>query len=79
MIKTFFKDLAIQLYKTLTVPDPCKRCLVRACCSEKCDTRDRYETLNGDSPFIQKFCALTIILGVIMLMFSISKLFTAPW
>ena len=74
MIKEFFKDLLIQLYLTLITPDPCKRCIVRACCSEECDQRVKYNRLYGGMPYFQRVCALSIILGVIALIWGIITL-----
>jgi hypothetical protein len=27
------------MFKTLFIKDPCKKCIVRACCNNKCDTK----------------------------------------
>jgi hypothetical protein len=64
----------MQLYLTLTTPDPCRRCVVRACCSEQCDQRVKYNRLYGGTPYVQRFCALSIIIGTIVLMWGISTI-----
>jgi sulfatase maturation enzyme AslB (radical SAM superfamily) len=74
MIKEFFKELFIQLYLTLTTPDPCRRCIVRPCCSEECDQRIKYYRLYDGAPSAQRFCALAIIFGTIALIWGISKI-----
>ena len=74
MIKEFLNGLFIQLYLTLTTPDPCKRCLVRACCSEMCDQRVKYVRLYGDTPYMQKFCAITIISGSVSIIWIVVTL-----
>jgi len=71
MIKTFFKDLLIQLYLTLSTPDPCKRCVVRACCSEECGQRVSYNILYGPNPYTQKLCAVSVIFGMIAFIFGV--------
>jgi hypothetical protein len=74
MIKKFFKDLFTQLYLTLTIPDPCKRCVIRACCSEVCNQQLKYMHLHGGTPYIQKVCALSIILGTVTSIWGILTL-----
>lgn len=38
-------DLLWEIYYTIKLKDPCKTCLVKACCSEKCE----------DAKFITRF------------------------
>ena len=52
------------LFLTVLIKNPCKKCLVRACCSEICEKKEYYLTFcgMGDSIKFQRFCALSIIL-----------------
>ncbi len=70
-ILSFFKELSKQLILSLIERDPCRRCIVRACCSQICYLRERYNKLFGHSPFLQRATALSIISSVIIILISL--------
>jgi len=62
MLKYFFG----LLYIAITYKNPCKKCLVRACCSEKCEPVITFENFywEHDQHNFQRFVALTMIIAV---------------
>ena len=70
IIKKFFTNLIRLLYLTIITPDPCKRCVVRAMCSEACDQRNKYVDIFGTMPHFKRLNAYAIILGFTAIIWS---------
>jgi len=59
-------EVLIAMFKTLFIRKPCRRCLVRACCTEKCDAGLNYFSYcNAEGKIVfQRVCALSIIFAM---------------
>jgi hypothetical protein len=62
-VKLFFvimKEVTLHIIATLLAKDPCKKCLVSACCSNKCEEKVILENLimRGDTLRSRKLFAL---------------------
>ena len=67
-------DFLVKLFLTLLVKNPCKKCLVRACCLTICEKREYYLSfcdIEGKIVF-QRFCAIGIIFSCVSIGFSLS-------
>lgn len=61
------KDIGIFVLAIITAKDPCKKCIVKACCTEKCEERICLENfiLKGDNTlFYTKFITWFIIIYI---------------
>ena len=60
------KEVGIIIFTIITAKDPCKKCIVKACCTEKCEERIYLENfvLKGDTIFHTKFLAWFIIIYI---------------
>jgi len=68
-----FKDGFIHIILTLFAKDPCKKCLVKACCSDICEHKIYYLNfcdIDG-SIWFDKACAGSIIFSCIMIIVAI--------
>lgn len=79
-IKEFIKDTSylfkegfLHIIITLRAKDPCKKCLVKACCSERCEHRTYYLNFcNRDGGIIfERICAYAVIFSCIMIIVAI--------
>ena len=78
MIKVLL-DFSVFLFETfsymiatLLAKNPCRKCLVRACCSEQCEERTVYlnfGSLNG--VVFQKVVAISILFSMAVLTFGV--------
>lgn len=48
------KEIGILIFSIITAKDPCKKCIVRSCCTEKCEERIYLENfiLKGNKKLI---------------------------
>lgn len=79
MFKTAYGELKCGLkyiFITLVIKNPCKKCLVRACCTEICNDKKYYLSFCDidKSISLNRICVLSIIFGLITLIFSIFKI-----
>jgi len=68
-----FKEGFLNIIITLFARDPCKKCLVRACCSERCEHKTHYSNFcNRDGGIIfERICAYSVIFSCIMIIVAI--------
>lgn len=59
------------VFTNLTIADPCKRCLVKAACSEQCDEKYIYWERTGEMPVLTKVLSLIIIFGSLEIVYSL--------
>jgi len=66
------KDMGIVLIAIIILSDPCKKCLVQACCSDKCEERIILENFvtKGESLAKKKFFAWFMIAYIILVIGS---------
>ena len=71
------KDMLLTLYVAITYKNPCKTCIVQACCNDKCEIVKDFEKFfwNLDDHKFQQFAAWSIIWSVCVLILGISKFF----
>jgi len=72
----FIDIFFIKTICTILAKNPCKKCLVKPCCSELCEVKFEYNKLcdiDGNIKML-KFSAFSILFGVVMLGFSLTKL-----
>ena len=77
IIKFIWEEVIVGSLITLIIKNPCKKCLVKACCTEVCFDKHnylRYCDPEGSINF-QRITALTIWLGFLALILSIVKVF----
>ena len=70
-LKHVVKDIC-DILITLIIRNPCKKCLVRACCSLLCKEKRHYLTfcnIDGNIKFL-RMCAMGTILSCILIFFS---------
>ena len=68
----FLFEAFVCMIETILAKNPCKKCLVRACCSEQCEERTVYlnfGSLNG--VVFQKVVAISIIFSTAVLAFGV--------
>ena len=72
-ILVVLQEIALLIVATLIAKDPCKKCLLRPCCTQKCEERIILENLilRGDSLVYRKFISVVIIISVITTIFAI--------
>lgn len=60
------KDIGIFILAIITAKDPCKKCIVKACCTEKCEERIYIENfiLKGDTLLYKKFLVWFVIIYI---------------
>ena len=76
--KEFFTFIWEELIKepvlVLLAKDPCKKCIVRACCTNQCEKRVQY-LKHCDNPYghirWRQFSSITILYGIISLFVSL--------
>lgn len=81
----YFKDALIMLIANLFLKDPCEKCIVKACCSERCEIK--VQTINMMLPhktiLHAKVFSMTVllifVLAVLSLIISLIETFKAPW
>ena len=61
-----FKELTIIVIAMILAKNPCKKCIVQACCSERCEERTVFENfiLRGETLKHQKLFAWAIAIYV---------------
>ncbi len=66
-------EIIAAIAMTLIVRNPCKKCLVQACCSETCNLKKDYlKFCDTDGKiWILRFCAITIIFSCSVFSFGI--------
>jgi hypothetical protein len=57
------------IFTNISLRDPCKRCLVRASCSQQCDLKYSYWVRTGEMPILIKICSFIIIFGSLVLVY----------
>lgn len=65
-------------YITVTIKNPCKKCLIKACCSENCYDRNEYERVLGtDGQWLERllawFLPYLILVPILTVIFAIIK------
>ncbi len=69
-------DTLKNIFITAVVKNPCRKCLVRACCTLLCEDKKYYLSfcdVDGNIKF-QRICALSIIFTILILFLSILKI-----
>jgi hypothetical protein len=69
-----FIELVKYQFSILMAVDPCKKCIVKVCCTEECYSRKKYLKTTGGESFLMKFCSLMIILSSIILILHLFDL-----
>ena len=70
-----WEDVTLLMFKTIFIKNPCKKCLVRACCTIRCEDKLSYNCLAGwNGMGFQKICAYTIMFSVCVLIYSITTI-----
>ena len=74
-MKYALKYLIDRMYVAITYKSPCKKCLVKACCSDKCEEVIVFENFywRSDDAKYKRFCAWAIIYSICILSFGIIK------
>lgn len=62
----FWIDITKTQAKILFAVDPCKKCIVKACCTEECESSIEFRKTTGGEPFMMKAAAMVIILSLIV-------------
>jgi hypothetical protein len=79
-LQTILKELAVSIVTIILAKNPCKKCLVKPCCSKYCEERVVFENfiLRGDSLKNRKLFAWTfaiyIPLAILNLLFSLFEI-----
>ena len=56
------------------VSDPCKKCIIKSCCSDKCEERIVLENFTGYSDlWYMKFCAGAVWFAIIVMIFNVKN------
>jgi hypothetical protein len=53
------------LKMALLARDPCKRCLIRAICSDACYQKEKYDMLTEGMPILYRFCAIAVLCSIV--------------
>jgi len=63
------------LFTTITIRNPCKKCLVRACCGSVCNEKLHYQKFCGYNEGIgfQRTCAISIVISSLTFIIAICK------
>ena len=72
-------EVIVSITITMFIRNPCKgkKCLVKACCTEYCDSKKQYlKFCDQEGKIIfQRVCASSVVGGVILLFWSLYKAF----
>lgn len=60
MWKEIFDDFIICLFKR----DPCKNCIIRPCCSRRCDQYGKFKRAISSTPVLQRTTAWLLFLVI---------------
>ena len=71
----FLKELFLKLYVAITYKNPCKICIVQACCNDKCEVVRDFEKFYWrlDQHNFQRFVAWSVIFSTFMFTFALYK------
>ena len=74
IVNTMWKDI-ISISKILVGGDPCKKCIVRACCSQKCKEKTYHSNLRepGGSIIIPRLYTSVIVFECIALFYVLCQ------
>lgn len=67
--------LFVRLWACITVKDPCKNCLIKSCCTEKCEEKIQIlnfiypEEKEGDAKFIGVVCLIALVVPSFLLIY----------
>jgi hypothetical protein len=68
MLKKFGKALFCMIHSIVMI-DPCRKCLIRACCSEMCERKINYNKefhdCNTKEIIVLKICYLAVISSIL--------------
>ena len=71
-------EVIVSITITMFIRNPCKgkKCLVKACCTEYCDSKKQYLKFCDQEGHIifQRFCAYSVWIGVTSIIIALTKM-----
>ncbi len=70
-----WEEIILLVIQTILIKNPCKKCLVKPCCSIQCKDKHIYDGLSSFNGIaFQKFCAYLILFSFTILIVSICQI-----